>query len=99
MKLSKTPLVVTVLIGTFVLSGCAHQRKMHSLPSEVEELRQMTELANRNANQALQETESLKSEVAAARQASEAASADAAATRRLLEQMNNKLNAGGTKLN
>ena len=96
MTISKLALLATIMFGTLVLSGCAHQREMYKLPSDVDALRQMTELAGRNADQALQETESLRGELAAVRKASESASTDAAATRQMLEQLNARLNSGAS---
>ena len=94
MSFFRLSLVTSVLVGTLVLSGCAHQRQMRSLPSDVDTLRQKTELAERNSTQALQETEALRAELAAVRKTSESASTDAAATRKMLEQLNARLDAG-----
>lgn len=94
MKSLRLPILTAAVLTTLLSGGCASQSDMKGLQADVDALRQMTEKAASDANSALQETALLKSDLAALRQSSESTSADAAATRKLLEQINKRLDGG-----
>lgn len=94
MSYFKQIMLSTTVIVALLASGCASQSQLTSLQADVDAMRQMSAKASSNANQALQETALLKNELAAVRQSSDSASADAAATRKLLEQMNERFERG-----
>jgi len=82
------------LLNAVALSGCASQAQIQSLQADIAALQTQTEKASSDANQALQDTTLLKNELSAVRKSSESASADASATRKLLEQLNARLERG-----
>lgn len=83
--------MASALIVASLSAGCASQRDLQNLEADVNALRQLTEQANQNAVQAMQDSAKLKNEMSAVRSASESASSDAAATRKLLKQMSDRI--------
>lgn len=95
MKNVKFSAFASALIFSLLTTGCATNRELSELRADVDALRQLTEQASGDASQALQDTRLLGDEMAAVRLAAESASSDAAANRKMLEQMSDRL--GGSK--
>lgn len=80
----KTKLLVTAIFVASLSTGCASRGGLDRLQSDVDALRQLTEQVGRDANQALQENAVLKKELSVI-------SSDSAASRKMLEQISDRI--------
>jgi len=82
---------IPVLAAISLASGCAGQQELRQLRADVDALQEQIQRVDRDTANALRISNQLVKESAAARQAAETASADAAATRSMLEQINERI--------
>ena len=77
-------MLVSAIFVAALTTGCASKGDLEKLQGDVDALRQLTEQVGRDASQALEENAALKNELSAI-------GSDSAASRKLLEQISDRI--------